>query len=125
MEVYCPYPDGAFLVSECENHRVMRWDPGWQVKQDGKLLIADSMDHRVLQWMPGAHEGVVVAGGAGEGEQMNELSGLRGLAMDRDGNLLVADTWNVMWLSLEGSEEDQIELLSVICRKHLGASASQ
>ena len=58
-------------------------------------------------------------------EQMNELSGPRGLAMDRDGNLLVADTWNVMWLSLEGSEEDQIELLAVICRKHLGASASQ
>ncbi|CAF1243427.1 unnamed protein product [Rotaria magnacalcarata] len=42
----------------------------------------------------GAKEGIVVAGGQGEGSALTQLSWPKGLFVDTLGTLYVADTWN-------------------------------
>ena len=58
------------------------------------MYISDKSAHRVVKWKPGANEGVVIAGGNGDGSSDNQLSDPQGLYLDNDGNLYVSDTRN-------------------------------
>ncbi|CAF4565820.1 unnamed protein product [Rotaria socialis] len=42
--------------------------------QDGILFIVDSKNHRVVAWKLGDDKGHVIAGGQGQGEQLNQLN---------------------------------------------------
>jgi sugar lactone lactonase YvrE len=61
-----------------------------------------------MKWMKGAEEGIVVAGGQGQGNSLTQLSCPQGVIVDRSGNIYVADADNyriMRWLkgSCEGS----------------------
>ncbi|KAA9357623.1 putative Ig domain-containing protein [Larkinella humicola] len=57
----------------------------------GNVYISDRNDHRILKYAPGSTQGVVFAGGNGEGEALNQMRYPRGIALDASGNLYVAD----------------------------------
>ena len=48
----------------------------------------------MMKWVEGAKEGVVVAGGQGQGNGLTQLYSPRGIVVDRLGTVYVADLWN-------------------------------
>jgi len=109
---------GHLYVAERSNHRVSKWvpdaasgvtvaggnGPGSALNQlrdpydvlidaDGNLLVCENgfPNHRVSKWKPGATEGVVVAGGTGNGNAPNQLNDPTGIALDDAGFLYVSD----------------------------------
>ena len=47
-----------------------------------------------MRWSEGDEEGEIIIGGNGKGEEMNQLAFPKGLAVDLQGNLYVADSGN-------------------------------
>ena len=47
-----------------------------------------------MKWMEGAKQGIVVAGGQGEGNGLTQLSSPRGVVVDQLGTVYVADCGN-------------------------------
>jgi DNA-binding beta-propeller fold protein YncE len=47
-----------------------------------------------MKWMEGAKQGIVVAGGQGEGNGLTQLCSPRGVIVDQLGTVYVADCWN-------------------------------
>jgi sugar lactone lactonase YvrE len=47
-----------------------------------------------MKWMQDAQEGIIVAGGQGQGDNLTQLSYPRGVIVDRFGNVYVADSNN-------------------------------
>ncbi|CAF5029409.1 unnamed protein product, partial [Rotaria sp. Silwood1] len=50
--------------------------------------------HRVMKWMEGAKQGIVVAGGQGQGNGLTQLSYPEGVVVDQLGTVYVADGGN-------------------------------
>lgn len=84
-------------------------DAVWQLRRPfgvaaapgGAVLVADSGNHRVTYWARGSREGVVVAGGRGQGSRLDQLNYPRGVVAEGPDALLVADTFNdrvVRWV---------------------------
>uniref|UniRef100_A0A7S0AJ71 BTB domain-containing protein n=1 Tax=Pyrodinium bahamense TaxID=73915 RepID=A0A7S0AJ71_9DINO len=118
---------GRLYVSDTENHRVQRWDPGategvtvagghgcgaglhqlnhpggiWAL-DDGTLFIADTGNHRIMKWKDGAEAGITAAGGCGPGDGLHQLREPLDVAVEAPaGSLLVADLGNarvVRWV---------------------------
>lgn len=61
---------------------------------DGSLLITDAANDRVVRWVQGAKAGIVVAGGNGCGQRLDQLDCPSGIAMSADGSLFIADCGN-------------------------------
>ena len=64
------------------------------VNEEQALYVSDENNHRVMKWNKGAKEGIVVAGGRGQGNALTQLSHLEGLFVDISGTIYVADSWN-------------------------------
>ncbi|CAF4594658.1 unnamed protein product, partial [Rotaria magnacalcarata] len=47
-----------------------------------------------MKWVEGAKEGIVVAGGQGQGSALTQFNDPNGLFVDTLGTLYVADSWN-------------------------------
>ncbi|CAF4828914.1 unnamed protein product, partial [Rotaria sp. Silwood2] len=47
------------------------------VDQDKSVIVADFQSARVMKWPVGVKEGIVVAGGNGEGDGANQLNGMK------------------------------------------------
>ncbi|CAF5083040.1 unnamed protein product, partial [Rotaria sp. Silwood1] len=47
-----------------------------------------------MKWMEGAKQGIVVAGGQGEGNDLTQLSSPEGVVVAQLGTVYVADEWN-------------------------------
>ena len=80
------------------------------VDQDDSLYVSDDEDnHRVMKWMKNTKEGIIVAGGQGEGDKLTQLHSPRGVIVDHLGNIYVADSRNhrIMCWS-KGSEQGRI-----------------
>ncbi|MDF2191444.1 Ig-like domain-containing protein [Paraflavitalea sp. CAU 1676] len=63
----------------------------------GNIYVSDYNNHRVLKFPPGSDQltdGVIVAGGNGQGDLLNQLNKPAGLFLDATGNLFVADMNN-------------------------------
>ncbi|CAM4849321.1 unnamed protein product, partial [Rotaria magnacalcarata] len=89
-------------VSDCGNHRVMKWTKGATedgpqgifVNTLGALYVADSGNHRVMRWTQGdKKQGTVIVCGNGYGAGANQFSNPVGLCFDRYVNLYVADQY--------------------------------
>ena len=111
--------DGAILVADAGNCRVMKWVIGMDagvlvaggehrgaqlnqldfpiaiaVDQGGALIIADRNNDRIVKWAPGAQVGIVIAGGEGQGAALDQFYYPDGVALDDRGAVLVADEYN-------------------------------
>ncbi|CAF5089418.1 unnamed protein product, partial [Rotaria sp. Silwood1] len=58
------------------------------------MYVSDWNNHRVMKWMEGAKQGVVVAGGQGQGNGLTQLSSPQGVVVDQLGTVYVADRGN-------------------------------
>mmetsp|Transcript_63808 Transcript_63808/g.152171 ORF Transcript_63808/g.152171 Transcript_63808/m.152171 type:complete len:679 (-) Transcript_63808:183-2219(-) len=67
---------------------------GLAVDAQGAVLVADTFNHRVVRYAPGCSHGEIVAGGRGCGARLDQLNHPSGIAIDRDGSLFIADTGN-------------------------------
>ena len=63
------------------------------VDSQGNILVCDSANNRVQKWTPNATAGQTVAGSPAclPGSGPNQLTAPRGIAIDKDDNLYVAD----------------------------------
>ncbi|CAF1121153.1 unnamed protein product [Adineta steineri] len=124
---------GFLYVSDCEKNEVRRWKMGEYhnegiivagangygnqldyptfifVDEEQSVYVTDWFNHRVMKWRKGAKEGIVVAGGNGEGRKLNQLSSPKEVIVDDLGQIYVADGGNdrvMRWC--EGKEEGEI-----------------
>jgi len=70
------------------------------------IYIADWGSHRIVEWKSNAQKRRVVAGGNGEGKQMNQLNRPKNVLIDKENNsLIIADRGNrrMMRWSLENN----------------------
>ncbi len=72
---------------------------GVAVDTNGSVYVADSRNHRIVKWMVNATEGILVAGGNGNGSRTDQLSTPGGIILDEIGTIYVADEDNNRILS--------------------------
>ncbi|CAF1543744.1 unnamed protein product [Adineta ricciae] len=74
------------------------------------FFVSDWGKHEVRRWKIGEKgEGTLVAGGNGKGENLNQLNHRRGIIVDHEGRIYIADSDNdriTRWC--EGDEEGEI-----------------
>ncbi|CAF1354854.1 unnamed protein product [Adineta steineri] len=111
-----------FLICDHENRRIVRWPrregkSGETIISDvqcysitmdkqGYLYVPDTDKHEVRRWRVGETSGVVVAGGCGEGEGLNQLSYPRYVFVDQNYSIYVSEHGNqrvTKWL--KGAKE--------------------
>ncbi|CAF4559615.1 unnamed protein product, partial [Didymodactylos carnosus] len=61
---------------------------------NGFLYISDYENDEVRRWQVADTEGVVVAGGNGKGDRLDQLSGPFNIFVDRDQSVYVSDEFN-------------------------------
>lgn len=115
---------GSVYVADALNHRVVRWDTGASegvvvaggnglggnlnqvagplglfVDAARNVYVSDGGDPqapnpRIVRWAPGASEGVVVAGGNGQGDRLDQLDSPASVFVDDSSNVYVTDNRN-------------------------------
>jgi len=103
-----PHPQGV-LVADGNGLNQLNQPHFVYVDQEDTLYVSDWSNHRVMKWMKGAKEGVIVAGGQGQGSSLKQLSYPQGIFVDKSGSLYVADSANdriVRWV--KNGEEGSI-----------------
>ncbi|CAF5178421.1 unnamed protein product, partial [Rotaria sp. Silwood1] len=78
------------------------------VDQQQTVYVSDNWNHRVMKWNKGAKEGIVVAGGQGEGRTLTQLSYPEGLFVDTLGTLYVADWGNRVMRWPKGAKQGTV-----------------
>ena len=101
----------SFIISERENRRVMRWSRqqtgtngqviisdilsyGLTMDDEGSLYVSDWEKNEVRRFGEGDVTGVVVAGGNGKGDRLNQLNGPRHIFVDCDHSIYVSEWAN-------------------------------
>ena len=73
----------------------LNWPNGLFVDDNQTVYVADYMNHRIMGWRLGASTGEVLAGGNGQGHQLNQLDRPTDVIMDRkNDSLLICDRDN-------------------------------
>lgn len=101
----------SLIICDYGNRRVMRYsrqndDPGeiiisnidcygLAMDDDGYLYVSDYMKNEVKRWEIGEKNGIVVAGGHGKGNRLNQLDRPTYLCVDQDRSLYVVDQSNI------------------------------
>ena len=108
----------SFIVGDYENRRVMRYSrrsdtrcgeiivndtdcSGLAMDDEGSLYVTDVRKHEVKRYRQGETTGIVVAGGNGQGDRLNQLSEPRYVCVDKDQTVYVADKGNhrvIKWM---------------------------
>ena len=102
----------SLIICDQGNRRVVRWslqNPndkqilieniscwGLMMNENGDLFVSDNENHAVKRWKKGERrkEGMVVAGGNGEGNKLNQLNDPTYIFVDREETVYVSDNWN-------------------------------
>ena len=99
----------SIIICDYTNERLVRWshEDGktgevlcrvrcWSLTMDldGFLYVADLCGHAVRRYRIGDIEGIVVAGGNGQGDRLDQLNCPRDLFVDRDHSVYIADSNN-------------------------------
>lgn len=112
----------CLVISDYGNKRVLRWPRQdgkigevvianivcWSLAMDthGDLYVSDYTKNEVRRWTTGSANGVLVAGGNGPGNRLNQLNGRSYLCVDQDRSVYISDEGNhrvVKWI--EGAQE--------------------
>ncbi|CAF3256240.1 unnamed protein product [Rotaria socialis] len=104
------YQSKSFIISDYYNQRVLRWCQnnstctetiiegsdyfGLAMDDEGFLYVSDTGRHEVKRYRPGDHDGIVVAGGNGQGAHLNQLDHPTYIFIGPDKSVYVSDTWN-------------------------------
>jgi len=109
----------SLIICDFGNRRVVRWSlqnpndkeilienilcGGLMMNENGDLFVSDNENHAVKRWKKGERrkEGMVVAGGNGEGNKLNQLNDPTYIFVDREETVYVSDNWNhrvMKWL---------------------------
>ena len=73
----------------------LQYHYGLFVDDDQTVYISDWLNHRIVAWKTGATTGEIVAGGNGQGNQLDQLNGPTNVIIDRETNsLLICDREN-------------------------------
>jgi hypothetical protein len=97
----------SFIISDPGNLRVMQWPRqkdargktiisdvccvGLAMDNDGYLYVSDSTKYEVRRWKIGNTSGIVVAGGNGQGNRLDQLDDPRYIFVDEDYSVYVSD----------------------------------
>ncbi|CAF1135889.1 unnamed protein product [Adineta steineri] len=99
----------SIIIADSENRRVIQWLNqtqqilirnidcwGLAIDKHGFLYVSDWKKNEVRRWKMGEYnnEGIVVAGGNGEGHQLNQLSAPDFIFVDEDQSVYVTDRYN-------------------------------
>jgi sugar lactone lactonase YvrE len=99
----------SFIISDKGNRRVVRWSArndkngqiiisdiscwGLAMDDNGNLYVSDWMKAEVKRWKAGETNGTIVAGGNGEGSQLDQLNYPAHIFVDQEYAVYVTD-WN-------------------------------
>ncbi|CAF1168719.1 unnamed protein product [Adineta steineri] len=102
--------DDSLIISDWGNSRVVRWSLrnnedqqtiifnidccGLTMDHNGDLYVSDLVKNEVRRWKDGDTNGIVVAGGNGEGDTLNQLNYPSYIFVDEDQSVYVSDTLN-------------------------------
>ncbi len=102
--------NNSLIICDQENRRVVRWSHqngtngqiiisdidccGLTMDNNGDLYVSDAEKNEVKRWKIGDTNGTIVAGGNGEGNQLNQLNFPTYLFVDEDHSVYVSDTDN-------------------------------
>ena len=105
----------SLIISDSENRRVVRWALqnrnddkeilieniscyGLMMNENGDLFVSDVNEHAVKRWRKGEigrkREGIIVAGGNGRGNKLNQLNNPTHIFVDREETIYVSDKEN-------------------------------
>ncbi|CAF0912830.1 unnamed protein product [Adineta steineri] len=113
-ELYCPgkviidQQNHSIIIADCENRRVIQWlnqnqeiliddinCDGLAMDKNGFLYVSDWIKNEVTRWKMGEYyEGIVVAGGNGEGDQLDQLNSPCSIFVDEEQSVYVSDRDN-------------------------------
>ncbi|CAF0779219.1 unnamed protein product [Adineta steineri] len=96
------------IIADLGNRRVIQWlnqnqqilidnidCNGLAMDKNGFLYVSDWVRHEVRRWKMGEYnEGIVVAGGNGQGDQLNQFSIPTFIFVDEDQSVYVTDAGN-------------------------------
>ncbi|CAF3778628.1 unnamed protein product [Rotaria sp. Silwood1] len=92
---------------------------GLFVDDDQTMIIADFGNHRIVQWKMGDTNGQVVAGGKGEGNQLDQLKYPTDVLIDKEtDSLIICDRENrrvVQWSRCSGTSQGEILIDNIRC----------
>ena len=100
----------SLIISDPGNERVMRWPRrngtsgqtiisgvichGLAIDNDGYLYVADSTNHEVRRWRIGDTNGILVAGGSGKGNRLDQLNRPMFVFVDQEHSVYISDENN-------------------------------
>ncbi|CAF4394555.1 unnamed protein product, partial [Adineta steineri] len=102
--------NNSFIISDEENKRVIRYFDqnqtnqqiiisniscwGLTIDKNGFIYVSDTQNHEVRRWKQGDEKGKLVAGGNGQGNQLNQLNEPTYIFIDDDYSLYISDQNN-------------------------------
>ncbi|CAF2928714.1 unnamed protein product [Rotaria sp. Silwood2] len=100
----------SLIICDYKNKRVVRWPRrngssgeaiirnvgcyGLTMDDDGFLYVVDQDKHEVKQYRMEKSQGIVVAGGNGQGNRLDQLSNPRYVSVDQDHAVYISDSGN-------------------------------
>jgi sugar lactone lactonase YvrE len=100
----------SLIICDIQNRRVVRWSRrngtngqtiisdiacgGLAMDNNGDLYVSDRIKNEVRRWKIGETNGTIVAGGNGNGSQINQLNNPSYLFVDEDHSVYVSDWVN-------------------------------
>jgi DNA-binding beta-propeller fold protein YncE len=79
--------NGEILISDVDC-----W--GLAMDNEGFLYVSDCKNHEVRRWRPGDTNGVIIEGGNGQGNRLDQLKSPTYIFVDDDHTVYVSDTNN-------------------------------
>ncbi|CAF1494387.1 unnamed protein product [Adineta ricciae] len=103
--------NNSFIICEQYRKRVLRWQfyqnevkqevlidniscYGLAMDKDGFLYVSDDQKNEVRKWRKGDNEGIVVAGGNGKGDELNQFDSPTFIFVDENSSIYVSDWKN-------------------------------
>jgi len=119
----------SLIIADQGNRRILRWSlnentqigevlipniscSNLAIDQEGSIYVSDNVKHEVRRWKKGEKEGTIVAGGNGQGRQLNQLNNPTYLFIDQEYSLYVTDQNNYRIMKWAKDAKTGLQVLS-------------